>query len=104
MVVGDALGCCMRRPRTDMKAVVRFLIEKWTTLNQFSATALEGIQSSKLAKSRPNLASRDGQGFGIRPLFSVGAKGTESGIKGRQIRRFTQMHTFSAEGRQVYSI
>ena len=33
------------------------------------------------------LGPRDGQGFGIKPLFSVGAKGAESGVKGRQIRR-----------------
>jgi hypothetical protein len=30
---------------------------------------------------------RDGQGLGIRPLYSVSAKGAESGVKGRQIRR-----------------
>ena len=30
---------------------------------------------------------RDGQGFRIRPLFRAGAKGAESGVKGRQIRR-----------------
>jgi hypothetical protein len=42
-----------------------------------------------------NLALRDGQGFGIRPLFSASAKGTESGVKGRQIRRpFTQIMSF----------
>ena len=33
------------------------------------------------------MALRDGQGFTIRPLFSAGAKGVESGVKGRQIRR-----------------
>jgi hypothetical protein len=46
------------------------------------------VQGSKFAKKLgPNLALRDGQGFRIRPLFSVGAKGAESGVKGRQIRR-----------------
>jgi len=35
----------------------------------------------------PNLALRDGQGFGIRPLSNAGAKGAESGGNGRQIRR-----------------
>jgi hypothetical protein len=34
---------------------------------------------------RPNLAPREG--FRIRPLSSVGAKGAESGGKRRQIRR-----------------
>jgi hypothetical protein len=38
-------------------------------------------------KLGPNLALRDGQGFRIRLLFSAGAKGAESGVKGRQIRR-----------------
>ena len=37
--------------------------------------------------SGPNLALRDGRGFRIRPLFGAGAKGVESGVKGRQIRR-----------------
>ena len=37
--------------------------------------------------SGPNLALRDGQGLRMRPLFSAGAKGVESGVKGRQIRR-----------------
>jgi hypothetical protein len=35
----------------------------------------------------PNLALRDGQGFRMRFLFSPAAKGVESGVKGRQIRR-----------------
>ena len=38
-------------------------------------------------KVGPNLAPQDGQGFRIRPLFSVGAKGAESSDKRRQIRR-----------------
>jgi hypothetical protein len=39
-------------------------------------------QSSKLAK-----VGAQEWGCGIRPLSSVGAKGAESGGKGRQIRR-----------------
>jgi hypothetical protein len=42
---------------------------------------------SPAQSSGPNLALRDGQGFRIKPLFSAGAKGVESGVKGRQIRR-----------------
>ena len=43
------------------------------------------VQSSP--KVRANLALRDGQVFGIRPLFGAGAKGVERGVKGRQIWR-----------------
>jgi hypothetical protein len=42
---------------------------------------------SPAQSSGPNLALRDGQGFRIRPLFSAGAKGVESGVKERQNRR-----------------
>jgi hypothetical protein len=62
-------------------------------MNSFldSETHREGERRPKtgspVQSSGPNLALRDEQGFRIRPLFSAGAKGVESGVKGRQIRR-----------------
>jgi hypothetical protein len=42
------------------------------------------------------LALQDGQGFGIRPLFSVGAKGAEAATKGARFgAHFTQMYVSS---------
>jgi hypothetical protein len=39
-----------------------------------------------------------GRDFRIRPLFSAGAKGVESGVKGARFGvHFTQIVTFSAE-------
>ena len=50
-----------------------------------------GWRAIESKRDRPykvlNLALTDGQGFGIRPLFGAGAKGVESGVKGRQIQR-----------------
>jgi hypothetical protein len=45
-------------------------------------------------KVGPNLAPQEGQGFVIRPPFSVSAKGVESSDKKRQIR--PQMHAVIA--------
>jgi hypothetical protein len=39
----------------------------------------------RFAKGLPNLTQRGAQGSGIRPSPSAGAKGAESGAKGRQI-------------------
>ena len=79
---------------SQTQGICRYAAEKRRRCRQLTSTAqICGEWNSMEGKRGHGIIWKHyEQGFRIRPLFSAGAKGVESGVKGRQIQRPFHSH------------